>query len=38
MLTENLENFDVKVNVYGGGITGKAIIIPAVEAIIFLGE
>ncbi len=24
MLTENLENFDVKVNVYGGGITGQA--------------
>ena len=23
MLTENLENFDVKVNVYGGGITGQ---------------
>ncbi|PHS10550.1 MAG: 30S ribosomal protein S9 [Kordia sp.] len=24
MLTENLENFDIKVNVYGGGITGQA--------------
>ena len=24
MLTENLENFDVKVNVYGGRITGQA--------------
>lgn len=23
-LTENAENFDVKVNVYGGGITGQA--------------
>lgn len=24
VLTENAENFDVKVNVYGGGITGQA--------------
>ncbi|HAO15841.1 MAG TPA: 30S ribosomal protein S9 [Tenacibaculum sp.] len=24
MLTENLESFDVKVNVYGGGVTGQA--------------
>ena len=24
MLTENLESFDIKVNVYGGGITGQA--------------
>jgi small subunit ribosomal protein S9 len=24
MLTENLENFDIKVNVFGGGITGQA--------------
>ena len=24
LLTENLEKFDVKVNVYGGGITGQA--------------
>ena len=24
MLTDNLENFDIKVNVYGGGITGQA--------------
>ncbi|MFI2742081.1 30S ribosomal protein S9 [Zhouia sp. PK063] len=23
-LTENVENFDIKVNVYGGGITGQA--------------
>ncbi len=23
-LTDNLENFDIKVNVYGGGITGQA--------------
>ena len=24
MLTENLESYDIKVNVYGGGITGQA--------------
>ncbi|GFD81476.1 30S ribosomal protein S9 [Tenacibaculum mesophilum] len=24
MLTENLETYDVKVNVYGGGVTGQA--------------
>ena len=24
MLTENLEAFDIKVNVYGGGVTGQA--------------
>ena len=24
MLTENLESFDIKVNVYGGGVTGQA--------------
>ncbi len=24
MLTENLENFDIKVNVFGGGVTGQA--------------
>ena len=24
MLTENVENFDIKVNVFGGGITGQA--------------
>ncbi len=24
VLTENAENFDIKVNVYGGGITGQA--------------
>ena len=24
MLTENLESFDVRVNVYGGGVTGQA--------------
>ena len=23
-LTENLDNFDIKVNVYGGGVTGQA--------------
>lgn len=23
-LTENVENFDIKVNVYGGGVTGQA--------------
>ncbi|ARV07339.1 30S ribosomal protein S9 [Polaribacter sp. SA4-10] len=24
MLTENLESYDIKVNVYGGGVTGQA--------------
>ncbi len=38
MLTENLESYDIKVNVYGGGITGQAeaIRLAITRALVFI--
>ncbi|CAI8154851.1 MAG: 30S ribosomal protein S9 [Polaribacter sp. SA4-10] len=40
MLTENLTSYDIKVNVYGGGVTGQAeaIRLAITRAMVFINE
>ena len=40
MLTEDLESYDVKVNVFGGGVTGQAeaIRLAITRALVFINE